>query len=187
MQLLGNAVAALGLAAAVFTSPVNAAEPYKLRIGWVVAGADFATLMFAKPELAPHAGKTYIPELTHFEGTSTAMQALATGELDTAALAYSTFALGVINAGMDDLRVISDGFQDGVPGYHTNGYFVRNDSGVKTVEDLKGKVNLVTTPLPFGVDPELLAFAHPLFTQVDAIGRSQMIVRVARDGFLKAH
>ena len=48
------------------------------------------------------------------------MTALATGELDTAALAYSTFALGIVNAGMDDLRVIADEFQDGVPGYHTN-------------------------------------------------------------------
>src|SRR5436190_15274070 len=120
--------------------PARAAEPYHLRIGWVVAGADFATLMFAKPELARHAGKSYIPELTHFEGTSTAMQALATGELDTAALAYSTFALGIVNAGMADLRVIADGVQDGVPGYHTNGYFVRNDGPIKTVEDLKGKV-----------------------------------------------
>ena len=215
--------------------PARAAEPYHLRIGWVVAGADLATLMFAKPELAPHAGKSYIPELMHFEGTSTAMQALATGELDCAALAYSTFALGVVNAGLEDLRVIGDGFQDGVPGYHTNGYFVRNDSAIRSVEDLKGKViatnqrgsavdmavramlakhnlqdkrdvtiievrfpeqkamlkegkvDLVTTPLPFGADPELLSFAHPLFRQVDAIGRSQMIVRVAREPFLKAH
>src|SRR5438552_18948469 len=131
------AVLALAL---LFTLPGRAAEPYKLRIGGVVAGADFTTLMFARPELAPHAGKTYIPELTHFEGTSTAMQALATGELDTAALAYSTFALGVINAGMQDLRVIGDGFQDGVPGYHTNGYFVRNDSPIQAVEDLMGKI-----------------------------------------------
>jgi NitT/TauT family transport system substrate-binding protein len=233
-MILLRIVALLALAAFAI-SPSHAAEPYKLRIGWVVAGADFATLMFAKPDLARHAGKSYIPELTHFEGTSTAMQALATGELDTAALAYSTFALGVINAGMRDLRVIGDGFQDGVPGYHTNGYFVRNDSGINKVEDLKGKViatnqrgsavdtavramlakhnlqdkrdvtmievrfpdqkamlkegkvDLITSPLPFGADPELLSFAHPLFTHPEAIGRSQMIVRVAREPFLKAH
>jgi NitT/TauT family transport system substrate-binding protein len=220
---------ALGLA----TSAV--AEPYHLRIGWVVAGADVTTLMFAKPELAPHAGKSYIPELLHFEGTSTAMQALATGELDCAALAYSTFALGVVNAGMKDLRVIGDGFQDGVPGYHTNAYMVRNDAPIRTVEDLKGKViatnqrgsavdmavramlakhklqdgrdltmievrfpdqkamlkekkvDMITAVSPFGFDPELREFGRPLFHQVDAIGRSQMIVRVARDSLLKEH
>src|SRR5437879_13020640 len=43
------AVLALAL---LFTLPGHAAEPYKLRIGWVVAGADFTTLMVAKPELA---------------------------------------------------------------------------------------------------------------------------------------
>jgi sulfonate transport system substrate-binding protein len=236
MHMQRRLVLALALALFGFGSALaHAAEPYRLRIGWVVAGADLATLMFAKPGLAVHAGKSYIPELIHFEGTSTAMQALATGEVDTAALAYSTFALGIVNAGLADLRVIADGFQDGVPGYHTNGYFVRNDSGIKAVEELQGKViatnqrgsavdmavramlakhnmqdkrdvtmievrfpdqkamlkerkvDLVTTPLPFGVDPELLSFAHPLFTQVEAIGRSQMIVRVAREGLLKAH
>src|SRR6059058_2109467 len=223
MHFLRHAIVALAIGLAAFVLPAHAAEPYHLRIGWVVAGADFATLMFAKPELARHAGKSYIPELIHFEGTSTAMQALATGELDCAALAYSTFALGVENAGMQDLRIVADGFQDGVPGYHSNTYVVRDDSPVKTVEDLKGKVvatnqrgsavdmavramlakhnlqdkrdvtmievrfpdqkamlkekkvDLITAVSPFGFDPELRAFARPLFRQVDAIGRSQMI------------
>src|ERR1044071_7587834 len=110
-------LALLALALAALLSGQAFAEPYKLRIGWVVAGADLATLMFAKPGLAIHAGKSYVPDLVHFQGTPTEMQALATDEIDVAALAYSTFALGVVNAGMQDLRVISDVFQDGVPGY----------------------------------------------------------------------
>src|SRR5579864_4828220 len=120
MRLLKMAVL-LPLALFALAAAASAAEPYKLRIGWVVAGADLATLMFAKPGLAVHAGKSYVPELIHFQGTAT----------DVTALAYSTFALGIVNAGMDDLRIIGDEFQDGVPGYHTNGYFVRNDSGIK--------------------------------------------------------
>jgi len=113
------------LIAAVFTlvlawgGTALAGEPYHLRLGWVVTPADLVTLMFVKPGLAPHAGKTYIPELTHFAGTPAEMTALATGELDCAALAYSTFALGIENAGMTDLRIIADEFQDGVPGHHT--------------------------------------------------------------------
>ncbi len=213
----------------------QAAEPYHLRIGWVVTPADLVTLMFVKPGLAPHAGKSYIPELTHFAGTPAEMTALATGDLDCAALAYSTFALGIENAGMADLRVIGDEFQDGVPGYHTNAFVVQKDSPIHTVEDLKGKilasnqvgsaidmalramlakhhlqdkrdvtiievrfpeqkavlkerkVDLITAVLPFGLDPDLVSFSRPLFTQEEAMGRSQMIVRVVRDGFLQKH
>ena len=215
--------------------PALSAEPYHLRIGWVVTPADLVTLMFVKPGLAPHAGKTYIPELTHFAGTPAEMTALATGELDCAALAYSTFALGIENAGMTDLRIIADVFQDGVPGYHTNAFVVRKDSPINAVEDLKGKilasnqvgsaidmalramlakhhlqdkrdvtiievrfpdqkamlkegkVDLTTAVLPFGLDPELLSLSRPLFTQDEAMGRSQMIVQVARDGFVQKH
>jgi len=125
VKRLGTALACL---LAISAALPLSAEPYRLRIGWVVAGADLGTLMFVKPGLAVHASKSYTPDLIHFEGTSTAMTALATGELDTASLAYSTFALGVQNAGMSDLKVIGDEFQDGVPGYHTNEYRVRNDS-----------------------------------------------------------
>jgi NitT/TauT family transport system substrate-binding protein len=231
----GRLAAGFLLAVLAFASAARAEEPYHLRIGWVVAPADLSTLMFLRPDLAPHAGKTYIPELTHFAGTPAEMQAIATGDLDTAALAFSTFALGIVNAGMDDLRVLGDEFQDGVPGYHTNPFMVRNDSGIETVDDLNGKVlatnqvgsavdmamramlakhhlqdrrdvtiievrfpdmkamlsgkkvDLVSAPAPFGFDPELTQFARTLFTQEEAMGRSQMIVRVARAGFIDKH
>ena len=48
----------------------------------------------------------------------------------------------------------------------------------------EGKVDLITAVLPFGLDPELLAMSRSLFTQDEAMGRSQMIIRVARDGVL---
>jgi len=51
----------------------------------------------------------------------------------------------------------------------------------------EGKVDLITAVLPFGLDPELLSMSRSLFTQDEAMGRSQMIVRVARDGFLQKH
>ena len=227
-------IAALAALAAAGLQPARAAEPYHLRIGWVVAPADLIPLMFLKPGLAAHAGKTYIPELTHFTGTSTEMTALATGGLDVAALAYSTFALSIENAGMSDLRVIADTFQDGVPGYHTNEFMVRKDSPIHSVADLKGKilstnetgsaidiamlamlaqhkipqssvtvleirfpdmkamlkekkVDLIPAVAPFGFDPELRAFARPIYTQKQAMGRTQMIFNVARAGFLKKH
>ena len=41
---------------------------------------------------------------------------------------------------MDDIRVISDDFQDGVSGYDFNEYEVLTDGPIKKVEDLKGKV-----------------------------------------------
>src|SRR4029079_14051718 len=57
----------------------------------------------------------------------------------------------VQNAGISDLRVVADGFRDGVPGYFSNQFFVRKDSGIAKIEDLKGKV-LVTNAVGAGVD-----------------------------------
>jgi len=47
------------------------------------------------------------------------------------------------------------------------------------------KVDFVATPLPFSRDAQLLAIARPLFTQVDAMGETQMLIWVARAGFLQ--
>jgi sulfonate transport system substrate-binding protein len=77
--------------------------------------------------------------------------ALANNELDVAGLAYSTLGLAISNAGISDLRVVSDNFRDGMPGYFSNQFFVRKDSNIKKIEDLKGKV-LATNLIGTGAD-----------------------------------
>jgi NitT/TauT family transport system substrate-binding protein len=49
------------------------------------------------------------------------------------------------------------------------------------------KVDLIPAVEPFGMNPELRAFARTLFTQKQAVGRTQMIFQVARAGFLQQH
>ena len=66
--------------------------------------------------------------------------ALATNEVDIALLAYSSFALAVQNANLQDLRVIADEAQEGVDGYYTSPFMVLKDGPINKVEDLKGKV-----------------------------------------------
>jgi sulfonate transport system substrate-binding protein len=66
--------------------------------------------------------------------------ALANGELEIADLAYSTLPIAIQNAGLDDLRVIADEFQDGVDDYYSNEFYVLTDGPIQKVEDLKGKV-----------------------------------------------
>ncbi len=210
-----------------------AADPVKLRIGYVVPGADSPLLMFDKSGIAKHEGQSYTLDTIRFQGTPPMITALAAGEIDIAPLAFSTLSLAVQNAGMSDLRIIADVFQDGVTGYYTNEYMVLKDSPIKTVEDLKGKivvsngagsavdmamramlkkhglvdkknvtfvegafpnmkamlqehkVDLISGVRPFTADPGLRSIARTLFTQKEAIGRSEMIIDTAREGFLQ--
>jgi NitT/TauT family transport system substrate-binding protein len=117
-----------------------AQQPVKIRAAYVVPVANWASLIFEKPGLARHNGKSYSFESVHFQGTPQMITALANNELEVADLAFASLAIAVQNAGMDDLRVISDEFQDGVEGYYTDEFFVLKDSAVKNVKDLKGKV-----------------------------------------------
>ena len=133
------------------TPPTRADEPYKLRIGWVVVPASLEPIYFAKDGIARNNGKSYVLEPIHFAGTTQQMQALATGDLDLANLAYSAIGLAIQNAGLDDLRVIFDGVQDGYDHYYSNEFMVLKDGPVKTVADLKGKV-LATNAIGAAVD-----------------------------------
>jgi NitT/TauT family transport system substrate-binding protein len=221
--LLGSAMAAAN------------AQPVKIRVAYVVPVANWASLLFEKPGLAKHQGSSYTFEAVRFQGTPQMITAIANNELEIADLAFASLAIAVQNAGMDDLRVIADEFQDGVPGYYTDEFFVLKDSPIKTVKDLKGKVvatnvagsavdivmramlrkhglddrkdvnvveaafpnmkatllakraDVIPGVIPFSLDPELRDKGRVLFTQKEAVGRTQMTMLVAREGFIKQH
>ncbi len=130
------AVAAVGFAA----TTAQAQQPVKIRIAWVVPVANSPTILYEIPSILKHKGKSYDVDLVRFQGTPSMITAMGAGELDIALFAFSTFALAVQNANMQDLRVIADEAQEGVDGYFTSPYNVLKDSPIQKVEDLKGKV-----------------------------------------------
>src|SRR5579862_3220027 len=238
MRIIEGAFAALAILATAIlgaTPIARADEPLNIRHGWVVMTGNLSPLIYAKPEIMKYEGKSYTVEPLHFAGTSPQITALAANELDIASLAYSSLGNAVVNAHLDDLRIVADGFQDGVKDYASIEYMVRNDGGIKRVEDLKGKVmginvigaavdiggravlldhglvadrdysiiegafpaigamllagkaDVVSLVPPFLYAPDVQKGAHKLFTMRDGMGTSQMIVLVAREGFLQQH
>jgi sulfonate transport system substrate-binding protein len=118
----------------------HAADPVKIRAGWVAPVTNWASIWMEKKDLAKHLGKSYTFEAVRFQGTPPMVTAIANNELEVANLAFSTLAIAIQNAGLDDLRVIADEFQDGVPGWYTQEYMVLKDSPIQKPEQLKGKV-----------------------------------------------
>jgi len=137
--------------AAAFCTAARGAEPVKIRMSYVVPVVNWAPMIVAKQDLAKHWGKSYVLEAIRFQGTPPMITALASNELEIADLAYATIGLAIQNAGIDDLRVIADEFQDGAPGYFSNQFIVRKDGGVEKIEDLKGKV-LAVNAIGSGLD-----------------------------------
>jgi NitT/TauT family transport system substrate-binding protein len=117
----------------------SADEPLKIRLGWV-SPTDFGPILFPKDGIAQHLGKSYTLVLTRFTGTPGVITAIATGDLDIGVFSYSSLGLAVQNAHMDDVRIIMDVEQDGVPGHYSSEFMVKKDSPIHSVADLKGKV-----------------------------------------------
>ena len=116
------------------------AEPLKIRGAWVAPLANLASVWLQKKDLAVHFGQSYVFEPVRYAGTPPMITAIANNELEIGNLAFSTLPIAIENAGLDDIRVISDDFQDGVEGYVSNDYQVLTEGPIKKVEDLKGKV-----------------------------------------------
>jgi sulfonate transport system substrate-binding protein len=144
------------LAAVIGAGTARAQEPLKIRVAWVAPLANWASILLEKKDLARHAGKSYVMEPVRYAGTPLIITALANQQLEIGSLAYSTLALAVQNAGMDDLRIIADEFQDGVEGYYSQEYMVLKDGPIHKVEDLKGKV-VATNAMGSAVDVAMRA------------------------------
>jgi len=138
---------------------VARADLLKLRVAWVAPVANWISIWLDKKDLARHLGKSYDFEPVHFAGTPPMVTAIANNEVEIGDLAYSTLPIAIKNAGMDDIRIIADDFQDGVEGYWTIRFAVLKDGPVKKVEDLKGKI-VATNAEGSAVDIAMKAMLH---------------------------
>jgi NitT/TauT family transport system substrate-binding protein len=131
---------ALGLVLLCASADGGFSEPLKIRVGWAVVPGQLTSILFMKKQILKHYGTSYTVDLVHFRGSTPQITALAAGELDLAALAFSSIGLAIQNAHMDDIRVVADLYQDGIGDYYTSEYMVLADGPIKTIEDLRGKV-----------------------------------------------
>jgi NitT/TauT family transport system substrate-binding protein len=156
MRLMTFALTCLFAAAVSVTGAAQAQQPVKIRNSWVAPVANWSSILLEKKDLARHMGKSYVMEPVRYAGTPLIVTAMANNELEVGNLAYSTLGIAIQNAGLSDLRVISDEFQDGVEGYYSEEFMVLNDGPVKRIEDLKGKV-IATNAVGSAVDVAMRA------------------------------
>src|ERR1700730_13278322 len=119
-QTMGGRIGLASVIVVVLGVGVAHAEPLRIRAAWVAPISDLFSIWLDKKDLAVHYGKSYVLESVHYNGTPPMITAMANGELEIAMLAFSPFPIAVVNAGMEDLRVIADEFQDGVEGYYSD-------------------------------------------------------------------
>jgi sulfonate transport system substrate-binding protein len=112
-------------------------------------------------------GNEYNLSMTFAKGTPEAQSLLVSGEVDFATLAFSTVAsTAQQNAIPDGFSIVAGHFVDGYTGKFSNTYLVKEDSGIGSLADVKGKtvgVNSVGSAVDVifrhalieaGIDPE---------------------------------
>jgi sulfonate transport system substrate-binding protein len=153
MKISGITLAAsLVIASAVTAS----ADPVTLRIGWVSGSSDVPLVSIGPKDVLRHEGKSYVLELTHFQGSPPQITALAANQIDFVGFGFSALPTAVFNAHMSDLRIVADMFQDGAPGGYSNEFLVLKDGPIHSIADMKGHV-AVTNSAGSAVDMVLRA------------------------------
>jgi ABC-type nitrate/sulfonate/bicarbonate transport system substrate-binding protein len=122
--------------AVVVVASVARAEPAKIRVAIGGAAEEQFWLQLVRPDLAPHAGKSYVTEYTRFPGAAPRFQAFEAGAIDiaTASANGALFAAGE-NV---EFKMIASLTRESERGFYTR-FMVLNTSPLKSVKDLKGK------------------------------------------------
>lgn len=125
---------ALGAAAV----PAMAAEVPVIRVGWTIPGEEAKYWMQQRPDAFPDIGKNYRIEWTQFQGTAPMVQAMLSKALDCSSQAPLSLAQGAVNGGLEAYVVAQHVGES--PDSFSVYWAVQEDSPIKTVADLKGKV-----------------------------------------------
>jgi ABC-type nitrate/sulfonate/bicarbonate transport system substrate-binding protein len=131
----------VGLALAVFAasaaSAVQAQQPPTIRVGWTIPAEEAKYWMMRRPDQFPDLGKRYKVEWVQFQGTAPMVQAMAAGALDCSTQSPLAMAQGAIQAGLATYIVAEHVGER--PGSFSVYWAVKEDSPIKTIEDMKGK------------------------------------------------
>lgn len=121
----------------------RAEGPLHIRIAWTTVPGQLTPVLFgpfAQKHLLRYYGKAYVVTHYHFAGAGPMGTALASGRVNIASLSPSALGFLIENAHVNDIKIITDDFQDGVDHHFSIPFFVRRDSRIKSITDLKGKV-----------------------------------------------
>ena len=130
-------IAGIAVAAALVSGPA-VAEPVNIRMAWATAPSHITPLIPKVPmEVYRHYGKTYVVEPIFIAGSGPSLQAVAAGEIELGGIGPQAFVLGLAEAKLD-LKAIAQLLTGNMPGYASNGFWVRTGEITK-IDDLKGK------------------------------------------------
>ena len=136
-QLVRRALAAACLLALAANASTASAQPVTLRLGYGAAAEEPLWLVVARPDLAKNQSKAYTLDATRFTGSDKRSQAFEAGAIDLA----SSSANGVIFAAAEGVtaKIIASVSRESARGFST-AYYVKENSPIKSVADIKGKM-----------------------------------------------
>ncbi|HEY2137449.1 MAG TPA: ABC transporter substrate-binding protein [Xanthobacteraceae bacterium] len=108
-----------------------------IRVGWTIPAEEAKYWMMRRPEAFPNLGKTYKIEWTQFQGTAPMVQAMVAGALDCSTQGVLSLAQGAAQANLKAYVVAQHVGEK--PGSFSVYWAVKDDSPIKTIEDMKGK------------------------------------------------